>query len=125
MSLTKDKMERTRYTEFTTQLRTWLDESGWIEDRSWTNNPNDDGLSFYSYSKGKFRTEIKSDWDLKYGSSLNYTPITFSLLDCEKEVYCDGSGGYFGFLGQSTVVTIKEPFSRPFFDELLMIHGVE
>jgi len=118
-------MERARYTEFVTQLRTWLDESGWIEDRSWNNNPNDDGLSFYSYGKGKFRAEIKADWDLKYGSSLSYTPVTFSLLDCEKEVYCDGSGGYLGWWFQTTLITLKEPFSKPFFDELLAIYGIK
>ncbi len=101
---------------FFDELSKWLQEKGFLNDRGWKEKY--EGLGFYSFGKGKFRVEIKTDWNLKYDW---YDPIYVQILDCEKEFYCNG--GYIGWMGQDVLQSFKKSFSRSMFDNLCEYHG--
>lgn len=102
---------------FFTELSKWLQEKGFVNDRGW--KQKSEGMGFYSFVKGKFRVEIKTDWNIKYDW---YGAIYVQIIDCEKEFY--GNGGYIGWVGQNVLQSFKKPFSRSMFDELCEYHGL-
>ena len=91
----------------------WLTEKGFINDRSWNNLNSEE--RFYSLKKHNLRVEIKVDWNLKYHS---YTDFVLYFLDCEKEIYLDGKGGYLGYIGQKNLCSFDRQISEKLFNEL-------
>lgn len=101
---------------FFNELSKWLQEKGFLNDRGW--KEKHEGMGFYSFSKGKFRVEIKTDWNLKNDWC---DPIYVQILDCEKEFY--SNNGYIGWMGQKVLQSFNKPFSRSMFDNLCDYHG--
>jgi len=98
---------------FFNEITKWLGEKGFFNDRGWKNES--EGMGFYSFSKGKFRVNIKTDWNLKYDW---YNPIEVQFIDCEKESYNNGTNGYIGWTGQKILFSLNKPFSKQMFDNL-------
>jgi hypothetical protein len=96
----------------TKELLEFLKENDFIEDRSWE-NPDEDGLMFYSLKKDNFRVEIKENWNTKYST---YENITLSILDCKSESY--SNSGYIGYMGQRHLITLDNPNSKNLLIEL-------
>lgn len=103
---------------FFIELTKWLLEKGFVNDRGW--NKEEEGLGFYSYVKGNFRFEIKTNWNIKYDFE---SEISVQIKDCTKEVYCDA--GYIGWLGQNVLISLKKPFSRQLFDGLCEYYEIK
>ncbi len=101
---------------FVDEISKWLQEKGFVNDRGWKEKR--EGMGFYSFVKGQFRVEIKTDWDIKYAW---HTPIYLQILDCEKEFY--SNEGYIGWIGQRVLNSFTKPFSRSMFDNLCEYYG--
>ncbi|TXG75755.1 hypothetical protein E6Q11_06860 [Candidatus Dojkabacteria bacterium] len=102
---------------FFADLCRWLEEKGFVNNRGWGKKRG--GIGFYSFQKGKYRFEIKTDWNLKYDW---YEPIVLDIIDCEKEFYCDVD--YIGWMGRKHLNRFAKPFSRSFFDGLCEYYGI-
>ena len=108
-----NKIPNTDHIAFFNDFSQWLQEKGFVNDRGWKHK--NEGRGFYSFVKGNIRFEIKTDWNLKYSW---YDAIFVQIIDCKNEFYCNGGGGYIGFMGQIVLQSFSKPFSRTFFDEL-------
>ena len=98
---------------FFKKLKVWLESSGFTLD-SFVCCDTDKGVKTYFYVKGKYKVEIKLNYDLLYNT---HTNIIVNFLDCEGEIYCND--GFIGWLGRKYLITLNKPFTRTFFNEIL------
>ncbi len=92
----------------------YLINDGFKDDRSWK-SPQEHGAMFYSLSKNVYRWEIYFNWDKLYS---HYSSLELRFLDCRNEMYSDGSSGYIGYMGQSTLHIFKKQITKNLMKEL-------
>lgn len=86
----------------------------------WTWKKKDaDGLGFYSFQKGLNRIEVKTDWNKKYSF---FGEIHIQFIDYSNAIYCDGSGGYLGWMGTKVLSTFEKPITKELFLEIIKHH---
>jgi hypothetical protein len=94
---------------FVNEFINWLNEKGFIDDRSWKNDKEE--MKFYSLVKGNYRFEIKLNWDKKYDF---YKPIVINFIDCTNEFYPGGNIEM--YMGQKFLLKFEKPISRSMFN---------